>query len=491
MQVFDENGTEDTSQAGTVRWQHSANGAGSFNGTERVNVTEEEAPYYDAEMTRAAQTQQHPLKMEDYSDTETIPYTVTGRRGSFDTDAGGAVIYTNTRETKDIAVEKELLGSTGAAARFGFTASYELDGTVTDLGTFYVTSGSVNTVALKEIPAGAVLTITEAADDSYETTAQAGDGPALEGKEISFTVAEDETVSFKNTLKSYPVTFVKADQNGTAGAVEAFFTFASETGILGTNLYTSEDNGGLIYQSGTLYVGSYTLTETWTQDGYLGLSGPVTVSVTGEGVSCTDPNVKVTGDGENGYVVTVYNVETKEITVTKTLVDPLITQRQFDFTFTYTYTPAWLQEGDAVTETETFTFVPTTATPASKTIRVPVGAEVTVEEDVSELSGIYDTTTALDGGSLQAGSVCTIAQVSENAAVAFTNTRKTADITVKKVLDAQDDTSAFPFTAVLRNGADPVTVFTVWEDPEGIEESLVTDAQGSTGFSLGHNDTRP
>ena len=119
MQVFDENGTEDTSQAGTVRWQHSANGAGSFNGTERVNVTEDDAPYYDAEMTRAAQTQQHPLKMEDYSDTETIPYTVTGRRGSFDTDAGGAVIYTNTRETKDIAVEKELLGSTGAAARFG------------------------------------------------------------------------------------------------------------------------------------------------------------------------------------------------------------------------------------------------------------------------------------------------------------------------------------------------------------------------------------
>ncbi len=490
VQVFDENDAEVVSQKKTVRWQHSSNGTGSYNGSEKVNVTESPADYYMTEMTRAAQTDVHHLQLENDSNTSDIPYTITGRTVSFDTDAGGTVIYTNTRETKDISVGKELFDNTSATARFGFTASYELDGVTKDLGTFYVTSGSVNTESLKGIPAGAVLTITEAADNNYDTTAEIGTEPAQEGKTTTFTVTDDVTVTFKNTLKSYPVRFVKADQNGTAGAVEAFFTLASETGLLGTNLYTNEENNGLIYNSDDLYVGSYTLTETWTEDGYLGLSEPVTVNVTGDGVSCTSDNVKVTGDAENGYIVTVYNVETKEITITKTLVDPLITQRQFDFTFTYNYTPAWLSEEDTVTGTEQFTFVPTTMTPAQKTIRVPVGADVTVTEDVSELSGLYDTTVVSGTGNSVAAAGYTLSDVSDDTTIAFTNTRKTADITVKKLLTDTSDTNVFPFTAALKIGADPVTVYPVYQDPLDSSRSLITDAEGIVSFSLAHNGTQ-
>lgn len=171
VKVFDENGDEDTSQRKTVRWQHSANGAGSYNGTEKVNVTETAADYYMTEVTRAAQkTDEHPLILGNDSNTTDNPYTVTGRSISFDTDAGGTVVYTNARETKDVAVEKELVSNTATVSQFSFSASYTLDGVTKDLGSFYVSGGSANTEALKEVPAGAVLTITEADDSKYDTT---------------------------------------------------------------------------------------------------------------------------------------------------------------------------------------------------------------------------------------------------------------------------------------------------------------------------------
>jgi hypothetical protein len=345
-----------------------------------------------------------------------------------------------------------VLKGANTAGTFRFAGSYVLDGENFSLGTVSVTSGTAGHT-FRGIPVGAELTLTEETGDDYVTTAAAASGAENGSSEegvFSLTVTENDTVTFTNTVRTFSVTLVKVDQDGNPG-VEAFFRLASAAGTIGSQLYPNASTG--VFWTGELAVGSYTLTETWVEDSYQGLRAPVALTVSGAGsgrlVCDNEKDVTVSGDAENGFVVTVSNRKIVNFTVRTALNDPLITSRQFDYTARI--------EADGEVREETFT----AGTDAPYVLRVPAGASVTVTQ--AELD-IYETE-----------------MTSGENEVLFTNTRKTVEVVVQKVVRGSAG-FAFPFTVRLANGANPVRNFT-------LAEGLATDENGEIRFGLAHGDS--
>ena len=373
----------------------------------------------------------------------------SGRQVTWDeTDAGGTVVFTNTRQTRDVVVSKTLVSNSSTARTFEFKASYTLQENVNgqivttteDFGSFTVTSGQSFT--LKDIPVNAAVTVEELGKDlcDYETTVTVN-GTAknstetVEGtgedrvytRKVAFSLTnEPTTVNFTNSVKYYKVTFYKVDQNKQPG-VEAFFKLSSSTDTLIPNV-----NTGVFYSTDRMYAGDYTLTETWVDsESYIGLNGPISLKLTGadNGKLIASPSVGdeakviVEGNAQSGFNVYVFNQRIIDFSITKVLDDVLLTTtRKFHFNVSYSYTMngktvnVIKQGSDAahsVTESDGHggTIV-TVYEPAVElnggqtiTLKIPVGATgLKVQEDTTRLANAtdkmyetYDTTVVRTG----------------------------------------------------------------------------------------------
>ena len=397
------------------------------------------------------------------------------------------MFYQNIRQTADVAVKKNLTGNTSFGT-FVYTASYTLGERITDLGAFNVTSNSETGYILEGIPVGAVLTISEAENSSYEVSTAFEKGSAdtnAADNTVSFTVPNGgETVTYTNALKSFPVKIQKVDQAGNGG-VEARFDLSQDGANIVSGKYTTPTDNTIF--DGNLYVGEYTLTETWTQAGYLGLSRPVGLKLSGDGTLESDNSgAVVTGDADNGFIVTITNQATTEVTVKKVLDDPLINQRTFTFTAAY-------ELGGVTQALPAFSILSSKTTPGSHVLTVPVGANLTVTEDTTGLDNIYETTVSNNGSESAADSEIVIGNVQEASEIVFTNTRKTAIITVVKEMSDPMDHTSFKFTAALKNGSNPLPDYLVYTTP-GLfgfnKEEHRTDSAGEVTYELSHGQSQ-
>lgn len=492
----------------------SAGSGGSWNPM-LITVTETGVIYYDTTITCQAQNTTSKLFIGGHASGEsaaTVGTEVAGYIAHWDsTFAGGTLVFTNQRQTYDITVKKSLTSNTAVPGTFSFVASYEVDGETT---TIYdqVTSGTAGTV-LTSIPAGAVLTITEANDGSYITKYKIDDGTLVDASDVmetqggetvrtgsatgSITVDAAKTITLDNTLKSYPVKFRLFDQYG--NPLGGMFSLSSSIGSLGNALSASTTNGGVFYptnyptvQSATLYVDTYTLTQNIIPTGYVGLSVPATITVTGEGITTNSDMIYISSDPDvtDGFIITVYNiVPSVDITLTKILEDPLLNQRTFNFTVEYVYV---LKDEDGhemltIHPTQTYN-IAATSEGISEVIRVPGGAAVTITENLTSLlSATYDTTYKVKpGGGVfdtpVTGTTWTQTIGNDPLEIAFTNTRKTKIVTVTKTLEDSHATGAvdFHFDALLRYNGVGVGGYTL-----NSATSIVTD-DGTGGTTAGH-----
>ncbi|MBQ5968304.1 MAG: InlB B-repeat-containing protein [Clostridiales bacterium] len=518
---------KDDTRSGIIRWETTVNNPTSSNGFTGLLITVTETPviHYNTSVTLDYEGQDNEIKLGDSSFTMAqVPQTVVTNKVSWSNpDAYGTVNYKNEIETYDISVEKILISNSTLAEDFNFTASYVLDkgqsdevtvDPATDPSPFIVTSGTPNTVALKDIPAGAELTITEEQNDNYDTEISRDGGTAISGKTITFDVAADSTVVYTNTLKSYPAKFIKVDQAGTPGVVAATFNLVNTTGKynIGSNLqaYDNAGSDGVFYVSGAdngsgvayepLYAGqTYTLTETFTETGYLGLNGPVTITVGSDEnapFTISSPFVKAEWDSTNNvWIFKVTNVEKKDITIVKAFNDPLIQQRTFKFTWSYRYDSNGDTSIDPATEifSGDFTLSPVSGSSASTKLSVPVGATNLVVTELHEnvsntdqykwVADAYDTTRQFNNETATNGYDYTIGHVTDEATITFTNTRKTVDVTVKKEVVGEGGT--FDFESLLSYSA-AIGNYTLNNNGTASDttDDLITGADGKAVFSL-------
>ena len=455
-----------------------------------ISVTERAVTNYTTTMKRLAQAAGDGITLEGTkTSTDPEPLTVTGNRIKWTrTEQIGTVVYTNTRQTTDVTVKKILAGE--GTGSFRYTGSYTADGKTTELEPFNVEADSSATI--ENIPVGAILTLTETlpeeTKDNYIVETDFLHDTAdtnTDDKAVTFTVPEDgETVTFTNTLKSFPVKIIKLDQTGedktAAGkGVEARFNLTKgTTTILSGKDTTPSDN--VIYDS-TLYVGEYTLTETWVQSGYIGLTQPATLTLTGTGELDSDSeDVFITGNADTGFIVKVYNVETVEITLAKVLNDPLIA-RAFSFTASYSATIADTEK--TITGTPT---LPNLAGGGAHSFEVPVGAELTVtEQDTYDAYSIYDTTVGMTyADDTSIGNTADDTQhsftgtVLKSGTLTFTNTRKEVKVTVEKTV--QGDGREFSFTATVKNGANVLTQYGKNGFVAGVQNFTLSPADNDT-----------
>ena len=475
--VFDKNGAVDPARSRIVKAEATSNGVGSFDTTESFTVTED--------------------AVADYTPTVSVMgvssgYTITSGSNSVhwaDPNTGGSVMFTNTIDTYTVTVRKTLHDGTLAAKTFSFSAEYTFEGKTKNFGSFPVISGTPNDTVLTGIPAGAELTVTETPDDKYITKYSLNGGGAWSsGNSVVLeNMSSDQTVDFDNTLESHRVRFIKTDQDGNPGVLEALFKLDAEGYTILPETFIDDDGVGLIYE-GTLYVGQYTLTETWHDTSYIGLDTPVTVTVSGndaDPLSFSDDRLTKEYDSANDiWIVKVKNRAMKTLKVKKVLSDPLVSTRVFTFDYSYYY--------NGRTVSGYFQLSPTASSPAEITVAadIPVGATSLTVTERDSFSGVYDTTWSTDNGTTEtAGRDCVIGTVTKDETVIFTNTRKEVEVTVKKVLDDDTDLNNFTFTATLSNGTDALQAYPIDRNgtPDVDTDDASTDAAGKYVFYLGHN----
>ena len=517
MQILIQKYNADGSQVGAdqlLRW-NCPNWSTTYNyitfDTTNLSVTETDytGSYYDTSVDVTGQYS------TAYPITATQPRSLTWTS----TDAGGTAIFTNTRQTADVTVKKNLVSNTNLQGIFNFHASYTLteDGITTtkDLGDFTVTSGSAAGYVLTDIPVNADLTIKENGTNlnDYITTAVDGSannltvtsGSTTSGNTTMYdatvdkTITGDDTITFTNTLKSYPVTFKLVDQDGNT-TINGMFSLASTNGTISNALYASSTStnppAGVFYTSNTFWVDTYTLNQTVIPTGYIGLDGSVEIKVTGDGITSNNDNVTVTGNAVDGYVITVRIWAQKIITVKKVLNDPLLSSTR-QFVFNYSYIPY----GETASVSGTFTISPTANDPNGATyqLAVPVKAQLAITElnsgTYATIADVYDTTstgvwditgnpaiTDLDAANdnvfVIGPSNGTTGGVTDDGTITFTNTRKTVDVTLVKNVDGEG--GAFTFTVLLQNGSTGIRNFTLNDSgtPSDTTDDVITNANG-------------
>lgn len=211
----------------------------------------------------------------------------------------------------------------------------------------------------------------------------------------------------------------------------------------------------------TLPIGAYSLTETKAPAYYDGISGGITLSVTGEGISVTSvgddyasPFDKVEisePDADGVYTLTVTNTRKKADFTVEKIVDGLDTDKTTPFKFTVTYT---VPGEEAVSETFNLTHDPVTTTdPTTQSTKIisqlPYGTVIKVSEtandDFTTTAKSYIKRTDSDGGesseyqevpdSYTPGTEITIGGASYDSndiKVTFTNTRNRQPVSIWK-----------------------------------------------------------
>ena len=417
-------------------------------------------------------------------------------------NSGGTAIVTNQRKTADITVAKILVDDPFETIRsFPFTAEVtKLDdgeAYTVDPASFSVFNADEGRVTIPGIPTGSTLTLTEAEDGAFETTAVSAKGATdLDSADnvFAFAVTEDDTVTFTNTMIQVPVKIVLRGYDGENwyDKVEARFSLYES----GQQLYRPVDNKllgsatNLIYE-GNLAVGDYTLYQSWIQlEGYMKLvsDGMTAVHVTPDGVEIDSPAVYKCEKDENGvWQIWVINWKTTTVRLVKDLIDPLGEKPTFTFKLAASFGGTAFDLGEDTV---------TLGGGGSRAATVPVGAEVSIRE-----TGVANYTTSAfsthdpDGDNYNAASTTyTLTVPTTGGTVTFRNARNVVPVVVKKTLvDLDDDTNVFTFTTQLMLNGKLIGNYTLWDDGDEIdepEEDLITgETTGEVSFDLGRDES--
>lgn len=476
----------------TIRWQSSNNITGevTFDELAQFTLTEDDytAEFYDTAVDLTAEQ-------------TAGSYTVSGDRSfSWDkTDYSGALTVTNTRQTARVTVRKTI-GNTESGLPplepFRFSASYTLPGSSESdsLGSFSVAGGESHLLT-EEIPVGATIVIQEALDDDRYTTAASDDAAthgSFDASDLSYALTvpnSDTTVTYTNTLKSFPVRIVLVDQDGNIGP-EGRFDLDADYTSLRSGYWTRPDNN-LIY-SGRFYAGHrYRLEETDVEEGYLPVLEEAVFQVTGTGVS--DPGVKgvtVEPDGA-GYLITVINRKTVSITVETGLKDPLLNRRTFYYTYSYQMPGEPVTNRSFSIEAHSTADGSVSAAEEPAVLTIPVGArDLRIREDTSRtttapetVGSTYDIYVKYNDNDRSPGAEYVYASAltagNEGDRLIFTNEKKTVKITLQKSAELEEGAKkgVFSFQVTLLNGATPIKNYTLYDGGN-------TDSSGTVSFEL-------
>ena len=397
--------------------------------------TVEEARYVDFDTTFSA-------KGKDATTTETCA------SGTIDDTTEAGAEYTNTRKLGDLSVTKTIESSTASDKDTRFTFIVTLSDTTISgkfgeddkvmtfengVATFELADGE--TMIATGLPQGIGYTVTETNVNGFTNTVKTGDTGTISAtlSEAKFTNTHDEG---DLVVSKKVVSDVTADHTAKFN-IKVTLTASSLTGTYGDMVFTDGvatfelANGESKTAAGLPNGMQYTVEET-------------NVDRTTYIVSYTGETGSIEKDKTASAIVT--NTRKKgELEISKVVVSPVPAERSADYTFnielsekiTGTYSDVIFNEGKASV---------TVKGGESKNISdLPVRITWTVEEIIDET---VFTTEVNSAAANEANGVIS----ADKSTAAFTNTRKTSELTVKKsvVSDAEADKGIdFDFTVTL------------------------------------------
>lgn len=256
------------------------------------------------------------------------------------------------------------------------------------------------------------------------------------------------------------------------------------TGTPGTIVMTVK-HGSIIKVKG-LSRGSYTVTESGNENyTFTAMIGETAQTITNNSLTVdlsVDKKVDLTNTRKYA-----------DVTVTKTLIDPILNIG--DFSFTGTLMDGTREITSRFSGLDSFLITASTSAgmntyTGTETFNLPVGAVLTVTEDMTSAQGeLYEGTVTPATGSL------TVSETAEDNVLNFTNIRKSARLTITKNVtgDMGDRSSTNQFTFTLVSVADETSGTTyAWTktaaDGTTSSDSLTT-ASGSNTFTLAHDES--
>ncbi|MBR4948123.1 MAG: InlB B-repeat-containing protein [Clostridiales bacterium] len=493
-----------------VGWQNNNNNSYNAVNLTRVTVTEIKDDNYTPSIEIVG------LYREDYpiTSSENPDYKISWTNDR----AGGTVVFTNTRRTADVTINKDLLPDTVDPELFSFTAEVvsPANETITytlDPSTYTILSGADAANGgewkIEGIPTGSTLIITEnltAADiNRFETSAvgikatASGTSPvtdtAAEDNIFSFVVEDNTTVTFTNTLRTKNIRLVVMDDSIPPEYLDsANFTFP---GVFEGTKFSAAGTG-LVWE-GEVYVGQYDLTETAMPDHaggvrYTMLQATATVNVNSNGVVVTPGSVSDTilvdyDDVNDVYTIIVINPKMMRVTVKKTVENDYGIN---SFLFTVVVTDSndqpvqmsnvYGSQGTNAQGKLEFTLVNN----QTALLYVPryANVQITETEDDRYITA-YQTGNSADSlGAAVIGTGTTLMNISSDKYVLCNNQRQKVDVTVEKTLVGSSAT--FTFTAQLKENNTAVANYTMSNNgtPDDTSDDIVTDASGAATFTL-------
>ena len=536
-----QNGVRPSLKMSVTKWQRSSDGSPDmqignvteliWNWTNTITITNDPDKvglYKDfsfqnlnLSVTEADYTSRYDLDVEVAAQTTNAGLTVNNQNRQLswtDTFAGGTVIFTNTRKTADVTINKSLLPVTADPELFSFTAevvspanetiTYTLDpSTYTILSGADAANGGV--WKIEGIPTGSTLIVTEnltAADiNRFETSASgiknavSGISPvtdtAPEDNIFSFVVEDNTTVTFTNTLRTQNIRLVVMDDSVPPEYLDsANFTFP---GVFEGTKFSAAGTG-LVWE-GTVFVGEYDLTETSMPDHagvrYTKLQATATVNVNSDGVVVTPGAASDTirvlyNDINDVYTIIVVNPKMQRVTIKKTVENDYGINNSFLFTITVTDSndqPIQLSNVHGTQGTNAqgkleFTLVNN----QTALLYVPRYANVRIDETVDDrYITAYQTGDSADSlGAAVIGTSTTLSNITSDKYVLCNNQRQLVNVSVAKTVVGNGDT--FTFTAQIKENNTAVTNYTLSNNgtPGDTSDDIVTDSEGVATFTL-------
>ena len=378
---------------------------------------------------------------------------VTGATGSFNgTDRSYAISsitdnvtakFVNTRDTVQVTVTKKVENAAAAALKenFGFTVSgtgyqFTIDGNKTSSATFDLKHNGSQTIT---VPKGVDFVIEETANENYTTEitgATSTDGLIAT---VATTAAGPYNVVYTNTRKPVSLTVKKVIAGETAdkdnGQTFYFNVTVNGTALSEQIAVVAGDETGTVINDipfGATVVVSEDMTRTYENGKTV---GDIFKTVADQMASNIQNN--------NGVLTFTNERKTATIIIEKVIENEAAAADYADTIFNFT-SNRW--NGNKGISTQT--------AKADRTITVPYGTKVTIEEVENTLFTTVNTS-PVSGDTT--GRKAELTPYADETTVTFTNTRKPVTVTVTKTMADGDaayvnDNETFAFTMTGQDG---------------------------------------
>lgn len=358
-----------------------------------------------------------------------------------ETAKGAEVVFTNEVKLGSIKVTKEYNDIVDKDAKFAFTVT-DSKGALVD--SFALGAGESKTVS--NLPFGSTYTVTETVDGKVFSTKIVANGAENDGSAAQITIAGDQELTFVNTRKTANISIYKQLAEGDVYTGEKYEFNIAGPG-LNENFTLEYDTGKNVKTFTGLIGGYYTVTETNTGASY-----------TLKSVTCNDKiitngsAIDVVGDMN---LVFTNTLKKGSIFVSKALADAAAPNAKFQIKLQKKVGDAWTDVSGAVAS------IGNGETAQFKDLEYgyEYRAVETVDADLyATVYNIYNLTesgkngTAVNSGTGAVSGSVTLTDQAKN--IAFTNTRKTANLTVKKALTAGSTNLNEEFTFQLYKDVD-------------------------------------